>query len=263
MGENSKIEWTTHTFNPWIGCTKVAAGCTHCYEGMQYPGGKNNASVWKWIIGHMPPHAFYVEPFFGSGGVFRRKPPAMENVLIEIDEDVVRWMRYQAFGAEVVHGCGIQWLEENRERFDAEWLIYCDPPYLLETRVKKKIYKHEMTDQEHLRLLEVLDTLDARVMLSGYPSPMYEEKLVGWHRHELETITRGGTMRTEVLYCNFSAEDLSPFMARSAGTNFRMRERIKRKRERWRKNFVRLAADERGAILSALVAAEQELGARG
>lgn len=31
MAENSKIEWTHHTFNPWIGCTKVAAGCTNCY----------------------------------------------------------------------------------------------------------------------------------------------------------------------------------------------------------------------------------------
>ena len=31
MGEDSKIEWTTHTFNPWIGCTKVSAGCDHCY----------------------------------------------------------------------------------------------------------------------------------------------------------------------------------------------------------------------------------------
>lgn len=31
MGENTKIEWATHTFNPWIGCTKVAAGCEHCY----------------------------------------------------------------------------------------------------------------------------------------------------------------------------------------------------------------------------------------
>jgi protein gp37 len=31
MAENSKIEWTDHTFNPWIGCTKVHAGCTHCY----------------------------------------------------------------------------------------------------------------------------------------------------------------------------------------------------------------------------------------
>lgn len=31
MMENSKIEWTTHTFNPWIGCTKVSPGCQHCY----------------------------------------------------------------------------------------------------------------------------------------------------------------------------------------------------------------------------------------
>lgn len=31
MGANSKIEWTDHTFNPWMGCTKVSAGCQHCY----------------------------------------------------------------------------------------------------------------------------------------------------------------------------------------------------------------------------------------
>ncbi len=31
MAENSKIEWTHHTFNPWMGCTKVSAGCAHCY----------------------------------------------------------------------------------------------------------------------------------------------------------------------------------------------------------------------------------------
>ncbi len=35
MGENSKIEWCDHTWNPWIGCTRVSAGCRHCYaEGV-------------------------------------------------------------------------------------------------------------------------------------------------------------------------------------------------------------------------------------
>lgn len=29
--ENSKIEWTDHTFNPWVGCTKVSPACDHCY----------------------------------------------------------------------------------------------------------------------------------------------------------------------------------------------------------------------------------------
>lgn len=31
MAENSAIEWTDHTFNPWIGCTKVGPGCDYCY----------------------------------------------------------------------------------------------------------------------------------------------------------------------------------------------------------------------------------------
>ena len=31
MGKNSKIEWTDHTFNPWVGCQKVSAGCANCY----------------------------------------------------------------------------------------------------------------------------------------------------------------------------------------------------------------------------------------
>lgn len=31
MGENSTISWTDHTFNPWIGCTKVSPACDGCY----------------------------------------------------------------------------------------------------------------------------------------------------------------------------------------------------------------------------------------
>lgn len=35
MGAFSKIEWTDHTFNPWIGCTNVSPGCDHCYAEAQ------------------------------------------------------------------------------------------------------------------------------------------------------------------------------------------------------------------------------------
>jgi protein gp37 len=37
MAENSKIEWTDHTFNPWIGCTKVSPGCANCYAEVSTP----------------------------------------------------------------------------------------------------------------------------------------------------------------------------------------------------------------------------------
>lgn len=32
--QNTKIEWCDHTFNPWIGCTKVSPGCANCYAAV-------------------------------------------------------------------------------------------------------------------------------------------------------------------------------------------------------------------------------------
>lgn len=44
MGENSKIEWTTHTFNPWIGCTRVSPACENCYA--ETFAGRFNIATW-------------------------------------------------------------------------------------------------------------------------------------------------------------------------------------------------------------------------
>jgi protein gp37 len=44
--ENSKIKWTTHTFNPWIGCQKVSPGCDHCYAEAQNAFRKWNGGTW-------------------------------------------------------------------------------------------------------------------------------------------------------------------------------------------------------------------------
>lgn len=46
MGENSRIEWTDHTFNPWIGCQKVSPGCDHCYAETQNAFRKWNGGTW-------------------------------------------------------------------------------------------------------------------------------------------------------------------------------------------------------------------------
>lgn len=37
MGSDTKIEWCHHTFNPWIGCAKVSAGCKNCYAENDNP----------------------------------------------------------------------------------------------------------------------------------------------------------------------------------------------------------------------------------
>lgn len=46
MGANSKIEWTTHTFNPWRGCTKVAPECANCYADAQSKRNPSVLGVW-------------------------------------------------------------------------------------------------------------------------------------------------------------------------------------------------------------------------
>ncbi len=46
MGENTKIQWTDYTFNPWRGCTKVHAGCTHCYAEREAKRFPQNRGIW-------------------------------------------------------------------------------------------------------------------------------------------------------------------------------------------------------------------------
>lgn len=47
MAENSKIEWTDHTFNPWIGCTEVSPACDLCYARVFVSGRMGKPELWK------------------------------------------------------------------------------------------------------------------------------------------------------------------------------------------------------------------------
>jgi hypothetical protein len=48
MAENSKIEWTDHTFNPWIGCTKVSPACDNCYAEAMMDKRYGRVEVGRW-----------------------------------------------------------------------------------------------------------------------------------------------------------------------------------------------------------------------
>lgn len=69
-------------------------------------------------------------------------------------------------------------------------LIYADPPYLPETRSKIGDYKHELTTDHHVELLEFLLQAKSKIILSGYPSKLYSEALEsnGWKREDYSAI---------------------------------------------------------------------------
>ena len=82
-------------------------------------------------------------------------------------------------------------------------LIYCDPPYVMETR-RGKQYANEMTDQDHVRLLKALNDHKGTVAISGYDCNLYREMLSGekWTRYEINALAERGAHRTEVLWLN-------------------------------------------------------------
>lgn len=86
-------------------------------------------------------------------------------------------------------------------------LIYADPPYLPETQVDKK-YANEMTEQDHLELLEALKQHKGYVILSGYASELYDRELQWWTRTTYRSRTRRLAPREEVLWCNFEVPEL-------------------------------------------------------
>lgn len=84
-------------------------------------------------------------------------------------------------------------------------LIYCDPPYVLSTRCRKQ-YKHEMTDEDHEVLLEALLQHKGPAIISGYSSPLYEERLKDWYREERINYAQNAQQRREVIWCNQKTE---------------------------------------------------------
>jgi DNA adenine methylase len=103
-------------------------------------------------------------------------------------------------------------LDAIRSQDGPHTLHYCDPPYLHETRTARQAYgRFEMTEAEHRELLAVLLGVEGKVMLSGYPSALYDEALAGWRRitFDLPNNAAGGQEKgreTEVLWCNFDEQ---------------------------------------------------------
>ncbi|MCL1962371.1 MAG: DNA adenine methylase [Desulfovibrionaceae bacterium] len=84
-------------------------------------------------------------------------------------------------------------------------LFYVDPPYVPSTRSDTS-YRCELTEEHHAELLDRLRAVKGMVVLSGYPSALYDRVLAGWQRAELPTRAAGSSRpRREVLWLSPSA----------------------------------------------------------
>lgn len=96
-------------------------------------------------------------------------------------------------------------IEVMQQHDSRQTLHYVDPPYLPETRSQgsSRYYRHEMSIDEHEALLETLVGLQGFVVVSGYDSTLYNNRLAGWRRVALSTSGSsrfGSVQRTECLW---------------------------------------------------------------
>ena len=106
-----------------------------------------------------------------------------------------------------------------------------------------------------MALLALALGLPCMVMISGYWSELYADLLTGWRAVGFLTRDRAGNWREERVWMNYP-EPVALHDYRFLGDDFRERERIRRKRLRWRRRLARMDVLERRAILAEI----RELG---
>ena len=222
--------------------------------GKAYFGSKATAGLCQALIALMPPHSTYIESHLGGGAIMQRKPPAQRNIGIDLDGHAIEEFSCD-YPVELVHGCCHAYL--GRFAYDGSELIYADPPYLKSTRkaLGRYRYRHDYEQSDHVRLLELLRHVPCAVMISGYPSALYDELLGDWRNLSVQVMNQAGVV-TEKVWFNFIPDRVH--WSRYAGRNFTDRQRIKRKSESWSRRYRNMPPAERLAVLSALMAVEAE-----
>lgn len=159
---------------------------------------------------------FRAQSAFGSSGTAKSRTGFRSDSRREWQLSSHVWERYPANIASFCQRLsGV--IVENRpalkiidQHDGTDVLFYVDPPYMHETRVMRNSrYQHELSEDEHIELLQALNQVKGMVVLSGYPSPVYEKHLEGWQLHTREARAsghRGTVKRTEAVWLNPAAE---------------------------------------------------------
>lgn len=216
---------------------------------MSYPGGKEGSGVYQWLINLMPPHKTYVEAFVGGGAVLRHKLQAPINIAIDADLRVLQALP-DMMNVTLVCDNAISYL--RKWRCGSEDLVFCDPPYLMELRRNKRpLYRVEFPRAAHVQLLDVITSLDCMVMITGYWSELYAERLSTWNCASHVSTVRSGAQAVEYCWFNYPVPNvLHDF--RYLGANYRERERIKRRVNRWKGRLARMDELERRCLVQAI-----------
>jgi site-specific DNA-adenine methylase len=175
---------------------------------LKWHGGKHYLATR--IVERMPPHLHYVEPFAGGLAVLLAKDPeGVSEVVNDLHGDLTNFFRVvqeeETFARfrgvlEAVPFSEVEWQ-------DAGTHLAGRPE--AETSTARDVYGPlEMSTADHREFLDTIRAAQGKVLVSGYPSELYDTALSAWSRHsfDLPNQAAGGKSKrrmTEVVWCNF------------------------------------------------------------
>jgi DNA adenine methylase len=221
---------------------------------INYPGNKNSQGLAQWIINTIPPHEVFIELFLGSGAILSMKEPALLNIGNDINSEIsCSWKKLQGPGNRFFN-LAARVVASIYERSNKKILFYADPPYtFISRKSKRNIYKHEMTNQGHVDLLNCAAVSKHNWIISGYDCDLYTMMLPGWNKKTKE-VSVHGKKAVECIWYNFpDPVDIHDY--KYLGKDRTDRQRIKRKVARWTENFKSLPPLEQKLILKNLLPA--------
>lgn len=221
---------------------------------MSYFGGKGQDGVYQTVINQIPVHELYVEAFFGGGSIMKRKRPASQSIGLDMDNLAINAFPVHSIpNLSLINQCGIEFIENfNGSNWPDSSFIYCDPPYMPETRISNAKYNCELTESDHVRLLTALQHVNCRAAISTYPVPLYEKMLSDWRTIEFTSVDRGGNVRTEVLFMNYPEPEVL-HDDRYLGEDKDKRQRIKRQIDRTAEKLISWDSQKRARLLMELL----------
>jgi len=217
---------------------------------MHYPGGK--AKTFHHVVNLIPPHSVYIEPFLGLGSVMKAKKRAEAEFGVDLDKHVLEMSDLKDRGVQLIHEDGISFLESFP--FKGHEVVYCDPPYYPKARKRERVYKYDLGEHDHIRFLNLVTQLNARIIISGYDNDIYRRHLNDWHVYTYSCKAHDG-LREECLWYNFPSPcQLHDY--RYLGSNFRERQTIRRRLERMKRRLGELSDQERSLLVEWLTIRE-------
>lgn len=209
---------------------------------MHYPGGKSK--TFHHVINLIPPHQVYVEPFLGVGSVMRAKRRAHLEIGVDFDGQALERSGLDELGVHLIHGDGFRFLKHFP--FQVDDVIYCDPPYFPLSRKRRRVYRHDLSEERHQELLKLLKGLSARVIISGYESDLYCHELRDWQVYEYWSKAHDGRRQERLWYNYPEPQELHDY--RYLGSNYRQRQDIRRRLDRIKGRLSRLSTLERSYL---------------